>query len=270
MLKKILSLVFAVLVCVSAYHYASSESLFTEPCAALVKARQLLEEKYGLNQSLAAYFTEAVLKEEDGYKVVFYSTFEDLDYVLGRYTATIKGEDASISWSWDGKEVPYAGNGLASHAWGKDQLREIWLINKQSSRMSEYATIARDIAYAGGYDHAGYIAPLPGNGEEPDTQDYDPAKAKITIEDSKKIALDAIKEAYGLSNEQLNSMRLGIDGDFTWYEGNSKGEPVTTIVYVLWDEHKWEDGNGNYYVTVNQANGLVEELYYLDGIIGNG
>ena len=270
MLKKILSLLFAVLLCASVYHYATADGLFSESCFALVKARQLLKDTYGLDQNLAAYFTEAVIPEDGGYRVVFYSNFDDLDYVLGRYTATIKGDDASITWSWDGQQVPYSGNGLASQAWDKDQLREIWLINKQTYRMSDYGQIAIALAKSAGYTRGGYIAPLPepARNLEDNYGEYDPSKAVLTEEESWKIALNAIKEAYGLSDERLKSIRM--EDETTWYEGNAAGEPMRTFVFILWNENEWTEGNGNYYVTVNQTTGLVENLYYLDGIIGNG
>ena len=91
----------------------------------------------------------------------------------------------------------------------------------------------------------------------------------MTADESWKIALDAIREAYGLSDERLKSIRM--EDEITWYEGNSTGEPLRTFVLILWDERSgWTEGDGNYYVTVNQSTGLVEDLYYLDGIIGNG
>ena len=39
---------------------------------------------------------------------------------------------------------------------------------------------------------------------------------------------------------------------------------------ILWDEGNWQDGDGNYSVSVNQNTGLVESLTYIDGVIGNG
>ena len=269
MMKKVFALLFAVLLCASVYHYAFADSIFTEACAAKVLARQLLKDTYGLDQSLTAYFTEAVIEEDGGYRIVFYSTFDDLDYVLGRYTVEFKGDNSSISWSWDNQEVKYREFGLASNAWGKEQLKEIWLINKQTSSMMNYAQIANSLSSAAGNLYAGYIAPIPESASVAEYGDYDPSKAALTIADSQNIALKAIQEAYGLSDERMEKFRF--ESDEIWYESIADGIPAATIACILWDEeNEWTEGDGNYYVVVNQSNGLVEDIYYLDGIIGNG
>ncbi len=88
------------------------------------------------------------------------------------------------------------------------------------------------------------------------------------MEKSKEIALKALQEAYGISDERLAAVRF--DDEAVWYEGNAEGEPIMYISCILWDEGNWQDGDGNYSVSVNQNTGLVESLTYIDGVIGNG
>lgn len=271
MLKRIAAVLFAPLLCFAIYHYAFADSIFTAECQARIQARKALKETYGLNQNLQGYFEELLVSSDDGYTFVYYSGNDDLDYVLGRYTVKVNGETASASWSWDGKEVPFAGYGLASNAWGKDQLTEVWLINKQTSNMQNYGLIARGIAVEAGAPGSGYVTPLP---EPKDSekaylaQEYDPSKATLSLEKSKEIALKAIQEAYGISEERLANVRYDEDGP--WFDSAVNGEPTMYITCILWDEKEWQEGNGNYFVEINQATGLVESISFIDGIIGNG
>ncbi len=113
---------------------------------------------------------------------------------------------------------------------------------------------------------------LPDDEDAAESADYDPSKAKLTQEESIAIAKQAIKEAYRLSYEQISRMRIQDDSE--WYYANAKGEPVMDITFILWNDNgvlsDWQEGNGNYFVTVNQTTGLVESISYITGIIGNG
>ena len=271
-LRKIAVLFLVPLFFMAVYHYAFADSVFTDECLARIQARQAIMETYGLTQSTQAYFEETLTSDDDGYTFVYYAAVDDLDYVLGRYTVHVKDGQAKASWSWDGKEVPFDGYGLAANAWGKDQLMEVWLINKQTSNLQNYGLIARGIAVGAGYAQEGYISPLPepaNADDEFDTYtDYDPAKAKLSVEESRRIAMKALQEAYGLSDDRIAAVRF--DEESIWFEGNANGEPLMYITCILWDEGSFREGNGNYYITINQTTGLVESLTYLDGVIGNG
>ena len=155
MLKKFAVLLLVPLFFMAVYHYVFADSIFTDECQARILSRQALTETYGLNQSMQAYFEETLVSDQDGYTFVYYATVDDMDYVLGRYTVEVKGGQAKAGWSWDGKEIPYEGHGLAAHAWGKDQLMEAWLINKQTSNFQNYGLIARGIATDAGYSKEG-------------------------------------------------------------------------------------------------------------------
>lgn len=271
MLKKFAVLLLVPLFFMAVYHYVFADSIFTDECQARILSRQALTETYGLNQSMQAYFEETLISDQDGYTFIYYATVDDMDFVLGRYTVEVKGGQAKAGWSWDGKEIPYEGHGLAAHAWGKDQLMEAWLINKQTSNFQNYGLIARGIATDAGYSKEGYISPLPEPVNSSDDEaytDYDPAKAKLSVEESKGIALKALQEAYGISDERIAAVRF--DDEAVWYEGNAEGEPIMYVSCILWDEGNWQDGDGNYSVSVNQNTGLVESLTYIDGVIGNG
>ena len=113
---------------------------------------------------------------------------------------------------------------------------------------------------------------LPKDDDYSESSDYDPSKAKLTEDESIALAKVAMKEAYHLSDEQISNMRIQ-DGS-EWYYANAKGEPVMDITFILWNDNgvlsDWQEGNGNYYITVNQTTGLVENISYITGIIGNG
>lgn len=274
MLKKLAVLLCVPLLFMAVYHYAFAESIFSEECQARILARNALKENYGLKQHLQAYFEETLVSRENGYTFVYYAGLDDLDYVLGRYTVEVKDGTAKATWSWDGRNVPYAGYGLASNAWGKDQLEEIWLINRQTSNMQNYGLIGRALAAQAGFE-AGYISPVPeaddASGDDepyPEQHEYDPAKAAVSEAEGRKLALSALQEAYGLTDERIAKVR--IDEESVWYDMNAAGEPTMDLTCLLWDEDSWQEGNGNYYVTVNLATGKVEALSYLDGVIGNG
>ena len=267
-MKKMIALLLTLALCASFAFSAAADALFTEACRATILARNALMDKYGLTQSLCAYFEESVAAADDGYTVTFYAANEDLDYVLGRYTVSVTGDTALASWSWDGKENPYADFGLASSAWGKDQLTEIWLINKQTSDMQHYAMIAVNLAKAAGFGD-GYIAEIPEIWDTEDPIPYDPTLATLSNDECRAIALRGLQEAYGLSDKRLAQLR--VDDEGSWYDVNKAGEPVQSFTCILWDEARdWQDGDGLYLVTVNQSTGLIEAVSYTDGIIGNG
>ncbi len=247
---------------------ASAEAGFTEAFKARLAARKALTEKYGLDADMQTYFEEAVRKEEDGYTVFYYTMFDDMDYVLGRYSVRVLGDKAEARWSWDGQEVPYAGYGLASNAWGSEQLKEIWLINKQTADLQNYALIARALSIGSGHG-AGYISELPVAWNTDDPASYDPSKITLSAEQSRKTALDAVRAVYGFGDQRMS--RLRVDEEMTGYDTNDEGEPVMIILCEMWDElQTWQEGDGSYAVTVNQVTGLVENIVYVDGIVGNG
>ena len=267
MLKKSFVLFLAFMFCVCFATAGAEDSLFAPGCAARVLARKTVCEKYGLTNNTLNYFTEYMKTDDAGSTVIYYAENEDLDYVLGRYTVRIEGDTAEAQWSWDGKDVAYAGFGLASNAWGKDQLTEIWLINRQTSNLSHYALIARALAEEAGYSF-GYVSDIPEDNDFTEPAEYDPTKAVLTADDCRQIALKAIAAAYGLPEDRLSEIRFDDEEDA--YDVSAAGEPVLVLTGLLWDENGWQEGNGNYTVTVNLATGLVEDLYYIDGIIGNG
>ena len=267
-MKKTIALLLTLALCASFAFSAAADALFTEACRATILARNAIMDKYGLTQSLCAYFEESVAASDDGYTVIFCAANEDLDYVLGRYTVSVSGDTALASWSWDGTENPYAAHGLASSAWGKDQLTEIWLINKQTSDMQHYAMIAVNLAKAAGFDR-GYVGEIPEVWDTEDPMPYDPTLAKLSNDECKAIALRGLQEAYSLTDERLAQVR--VDDESGWYDVNKAGEPLQSFICILWDEaHDWQEGDGMYRVTVNQATGLIETVSYADGIIGNG
>ena len=65
-------------------------------------ADKTLEETYGVNQAMLGYFRRTVREQADGTTVVTYEGFENLSYVLGTYTVTVKGNKAAAVWSRDG------------------------------------------------------------------------------------------------------------------------------------------------------------------------
>ncbi len=247
---------------------AGAEPLFTDACQARLTARNALNAKYGLSPALLGYFEEALNQDGEGYLVSYYAANEDLDYVLGRYTVRVNGEQAEAAWSWDGKDVPYAGNGLAAHAWGKEQLTEIWLINLQTADMRNYALIARAISIEA-VKKEGYLSGTPQDDEPDIPAEYDPSLAKLTAEEAQKIALKGVQTAYGLTDEQMAG--FVVDREDILYEASAEtGEPTLVVSCINWDEDGWKEGNGLYMVTVNLASGLIEYMYYMDGVIGNG
>lgn len=274
MMKRIAALLTALCLLLGASALAE-DALFTPKYQAEMLARKALLDQYGLNDSMLCYFAHVSWKADEGYTFYYFAEAPMFDYVMGRYTVTVAGDAAKASWSWDGREVPYQGHGLASHAWGKDQLAEIWLINLQTSDLSMYAGIASNLAACAGYtDSDEYITELPEvdyamGGYEDDEVEYADDTPLMTSAQAREIAVRAVKEAFQVSDEQIaRARRLEENLD----ESETTRFDIYEMVDVLiWDETRdWQTGDGVYYVTVNLVTGQVSEINYIDGIMGNG
>ena len=264
MLKRIVALLLACL-CVT-MGAALAESPFTDLFAARLAARRALKDQYGLTSALQCYFDEMQIASDDaGYTFYYYSQYEEMDYVLGRYTVRVEGDRAQASWSWDGQEVPNAGHGLASHAWGKDQLTEVWLINHETSDMSHYAFIARNLAVSAGMPANGYATDMPEPvDEEPAPTETAPQQPLMTSEEARELAIAIVQQVYELTGEQADLARIYDD------EINYEGSVWQVVNVVVWEDDRWQPGDGIYYVSVNLRDRKVDDILYIDGTIGNG
>ena len=248
---------------------AAADGLFTEACQARLDARKALESKYGLTQLLQAYFNESLSGGNGRYTVVYYPAHEDLEYVLGVYTVRVNGGQTEASWSWEGQENPFEGKGLASWAWGRDQLEEIWSINRETSDMSGYGRIATNLAGQAGFVIGTYAAKYTADDKDDQASDYDPSKAVLSRAEAQQTALKALQAAYGLNDDQLREIEFREEDEV--YDGTPEGEPFVVITCSLWDEDAgWRPGDGVYWVEVSLGTGLVQSLSYNDGVIGNG
>ncbi len=234
-------------------------------------AQHALAEKYAVSEGCNEYFVRTVTEENDGsYTVRWEPAFEEggWPWLLGTYTAKVRGEDAEISWSNDGKSTE---GGFRAEAWGAEQLRMIAeeirttfemigiynavLASPLSQKEEEYPFTEEENGYA--------------NMEEERKTALE--AAVITAEDADAMARLALQEICGAREWwRLETT----DGEYNWDIGLLNGRPVIVIHYDLWgqgsDEWEWQEGDGTYVVTVNLATGEIEEILYANGLSGNG
>lgn len=245
--------------------------LFANRVDAVQLADAALFEKYGITEAMLTYFTRSLQENDDGSAVVTYTGFADFAYVLGTYTATVEGGKAEVTWSRDGEGTE---GGLASPAWGAEQLEIALEINRETNSFGEVYVLAKEHAQAAGI--AAYEPPvmednLPPEGYQSWEHYYRtqalPVMA-IAPKDALAMAKDALVKRYGLTAAQAQALQW----HDTWTDfGMVDDVPVLNVWFSLTlEEGVWSEGDGLYGASVNVETGVIEEMFYDSALAGNG
>ena len=273
----------AAILCISVTALAAG-LVFSRKVDDLTLARQEVEKAYGVTETmLGSYFCDTVEQKEDETVVTFWCN-DNMNYVLGEYTVTIKDGKATARWSHDGEDTS---GGFESEAWGIDQMNAMLEWEKEHHDVSAYYPQATEIAKK---HHAEIIRDgMPSDEEiaailqrQEDEEQQARAAAKLSEPEMIELAWEAVKTVYGLSEEQMELLlvsNLEEDEEEESYYGMQDEKPVYTVWFWLhqapddddpetWPEFTEKDGA--YLVDVNVETGVIEDIYYESGMGGNG
>ncbi len=227
----------------------------------LKAADDALLEAYGISDDLLPFFNRK-LNEETG--VVTYYGMEDLQSVTGNYIVSITDGKAEVAWTLDGMEG----------GWNAEKLAEINTLCKQEGGYATAVLMAREDAekyQLSSMDDSVFLAEKDFLAmQEQLNRDREIVKqaAKKATAEMDQAARAAIKERFGLTDDQLSMMKLEEDS-CEWYIKSDR--KLYSLYYWLWQsETGWMEGNGVYIVDVNVETGAVEEIFYDNGLLGNG
>ena len=245
--------------------------VFSPKVDAAKLADEALLEEYGITPEMLTFFSRTS-SEEDGAFTVTYDGVYAFSYVLGRYTVTVKGGKADAVWSWDGTDTS---DGFKGVAWGAEQLAELCRENQNGLGLSNYANLAKRIAWehnvviadSSPFNEAEYKALVEKEAREAEIAK---AAAKLSEEEMEAIAREAVALRYAFSEEA--SKCLGIEAENTRYLLFGDDElPCCEFFFYLGYEDGYEgDGRGIYQATINVENGTVEDVTYDSTLGGEG
>lgn len=253
---------------------ALAAGLIISPKAnALTLADQTLEKTYGINQAMLGYFRRTVQEQADGTTIVSYEGFENLSYVLGTYTVTVKDGKASAAWSRDGEDTS---GGLDADAWGVEQLAEMLKISTTEHEVKTYFNKANAINAKHGLTFESRIQGAVETEEEYAARQAEiKALQKLSLEEIDNLARQALSLTYGLTDDQISALRNETDSYYYCYKND---RPCLEVFFFLqqktsddpniWPE--WTEMDGQYWVAVNVETGVIEDILYDSGLNGNG
>lgn len=277
MMKKFsLSLALVLILALMTATAVAAGLIFSPKAEALALADQTLEKTYGINQAMLGYFRRTA-QEQDGVTVVTYEGIENLNYVLGTYTVTVKGNRAEASWSRDGEDTS---GGLDADAWGIEQLKEMLMISSAQHEVKDYMDKANRINEKHGLSFRDWVqAPSESEEEYLDRQAKTEAEIKalqkLSKEEIVSLARQALALTYGLTEEQEKMLLTDPDMDCYRY---INGQPCLEVFFRLqqkespdpsqWPE--WTEMDGQYCIAVHVETGVIESAVYDPGLNGNG
>ena len=227
--------------------------IFSPRYDAVRLANEALEAQYGITPTMMTVLYRAdPVPDADGNDVITYRSMEDQwAEQLGVYTVTVRDGKAEAVWSHDGEPIS---EGFSSPVWGAEQIALI---------LSDYAAACQ----AAHIDDTPIAMPSPeeiADNQRRRKEDAATAKAraKLTPEEARRLALEAIAQVYSLTDSQRTALYTVDDEDASYY-GMENGVPVLHICY-------YEQGDGQYWVTVNVETGVIEDVLYDSGLAGNG
>ena len=229
---------------------ACGEGIYTERAEAGIEADRLLEKNYGIVQEMLTYFTRHTEKTDQGY-VVTYSGSEAFYDVLGTYTVR-PGGNPEVEWSLDGRDT----SGMFdAEVWGREQLEEMVRQTSQTRSISEFWTRAMEITT----QHGAEVKDV--KSADIDMEDAEYIEEAIP-EDVLAVMKQAVREQYGLSEDQLARMSVTMA-----YENDRE---ILGYLWLAQDEEVWTEKDGQYTVAVLKDGNLVDYMEYDAALSGNG
>ena len=227
--------------------------IFSPRYDAVRLANEALEARYGITPTMmTVLYHTAPVPDADGNDVLTYRSVEDQwAKQIGVYTVKVRDGKAVAVWSHD--DEPRS-DGLASPVWGVEQIRLI---------LSDYAAACEATL------RDAEPIPMPSPEEIAANQKQRAenaaaakARAKITLEEARRLALEAIAQVYGLSDSQCAALVTTDDEYDSWY-GMENDVPVIHIRYH-------ENADAQYFVSIHVETGVIEDVLYDSGLAGNG
>jgi len=265
-MKKKMTLILAMVLAiamVTTSAFAVVGLLFSPRYDALQLANQALMNKYGITEEMQPGLIHTI-SEESGATIVTYNVAEHTvmrENRFGTYTVTVRNGKAEAVWSMDGIDTS---GGLDAPAWGAEQL--LMYVQDYSTVMSYMEP--RGMLTSLSFDEALFIQQATQWEQDKETA---LAMANITPDMAAAIARDAIVAQYGLNAQQL-AMLMHYTGeeDESTYK-MTEGRPLVNMFFHLSQRSGvWMEKDGVYVVTINLLDGAVEDVYYDNGLIGNG
>ena len=265
----------AAIVCLSVTALAAG-LIFSPGYDAVHLANQALKDKYNLTDELQSIFYRTSEEQADGSTVVTYTIFEPRDFPaeqIGTYTVTVKGNHAEAVWSHDGDSTE---GGLEAKAFTAEQLTLI--ANDYSGTLTKMMELG--VWNPDAVTQSGTHRSMEGVNPEEETTRYEQerltnlalaeSKGTISIEEAANIARSALEAEYPLTKSQLE--KLSYEPSMTFVSENS--DTCVAIMYWLW-QSEIEGGertemDGQYWVTIDLKDGVIMDVSYDSGLMGNG
>jgi len=269
-----------VILCISITALAAS-LLFSPRYDAVKLASAAMEEKYGITPDLLSLFHRTVTTHADGSATVTYAA-PKADFPseqMGEYSVEVSGNQAQAFWSNDGMDTS---GGLTAKAWGKEQLLLLsydyantmqYLFDQQGvvtptpmpSRIENHVWTAEDEAEA----QAALDMAERANQQRLDEIAKVEKAGKMTVEKASEMAHLALCQEYNLTDAQRSKLVYEPDSAHVTYEDN---QPMIHLLFWLWqrDDDTFTEKDGQYWVTINMVNGVIEDILYDSGLAGNG
>ena len=276
-----------VILCVGAAAIAEG-LLFSQRYSAARLANQAMEQQYGITADILSLVRRQVEEHGDGTATVTYSVGSEADFPaeqMGVYTVEVEGSQAKASWSHDGEDTS---GGLAAEAFGLEQLRML---------SYDYAGTMQQLTDAGRFHPKAAATPMPPvnlKDSEPVWAEEDQAEAdkalaeaeqadqerkneiaeaeavgKLSIEKAADLAKEAIAQEYALTGEQADKLTFEPDSTYITWQNE---QPEANLLFWLWqgEDEAFHEKDGQYWVTVNLATGMIEDMIYDAGQAANG
>ena len=266
----------------------AGEVIISEREKASRLADKAMEEKYGITLLTQEYFNRNTADEGNGRFVVQYWGIEDWGFVLGNYKVVVdNGKVTEISWSHDGEDTS---GGMNADAWGQEQILEMLLMNQESGETAQFDEKIQEINRKHGITDFYELFEVPEDERIWDEIGYTKVReqAAYSAEEMTRIAMEGIRVSFELTDEQaanLVDVNALIERDGEDDEEDEDTEYYTFhgapcyMAHIMLDENdqakipgqlKYKEKDGFYWVYINVVTGVVEEIFYIAGIGGNG
>lgn len=242
--------------------------LFSPRYDALQLADRALLEKYGITEEMQPGLLHTIT-QKDGETIITYKAVESgimREDRFGIYTVTVTDGKAEATWSMDGADTS---GGLDAPAWGAEQL----LMYAKGS-----AAVMSFMESHGMLQNAPMVTPAPAGMPDKWEQARQTAlsMAQITLEEAAAIGREAVVHRYALTAQQSALLLRYTDNDKHAFDDEStfeivEGRPLVNLFFHLAQQPgEWTEKDGTYVVTVNLLDGAVEDIFYDNGLMGNG
>ena len=275
----------AAIICISVTALAAG-LIFSRKVDDMTLASRELEKAYGVTSTMQGSYFEREVKQTDQETVVSYAGLENLRYVLGEYTVTVKDGKATAIWSRDGEETA---GGFEADAWGTEQLNAMvdWDRNNHDPCQLGYYPLAAAIAQRhqaenipNGMPSEEEINAITKLRQEEDHQSR--SAAKLTEKEMIDLARQAVASVYGLTDDQMNLIRCpqetGDTDEDECYYGMEDDKPIFYVWFYLSQGQTGStsgvrpdfiEKDGIYVVDVNVETGVIESTLYDSGLGAN-